>query len=209
MRRGVDASRAADYYAGAASAAGSAGVSIHDADAIQLLEAKVAKLEALREEKKRVNTAYRKAGKPRKVEDEGWDRFAKILDLKTNSSIVEAAKAVMSENYWMKSPLDTSELSRKIRYTKKRLEEVRAEREREEAEEVFELEGDGWSVEEIEDRLVLSLPGRIPKEKFREIRRSGWLWSRNFLAFVRKNTPNGRASAQHEVPRILNPGAAS
>ena len=47
-----------------------------------------------------------------------------------------------------------------------------------------------------ENRYVLKLKQRVGKDKFKEIRRSGWLWSPSREAFVRKCSPQARWAAQ-------------
>jgi hypothetical protein len=52
------------------------------------------------------------------------------------------------------------------------------------------------SLDRDENRYVLKLKQRVGKDKFKEIRGSGWLWSPRREAFVRKCSPQARWAAQ-------------
>lgn len=97
-----------------------------DPDAIEQLEAKARKLEAEREQCKRVNAAFRKAGSPKPDDSEGWRKVADILGASDND--LRHVRLDMARCHWHRQPFPPYVLTNKgaeIRRCRKRIEEVK------------------------------------------------------------------------------------
>lgn len=121
MGKVVEESRKADHHE--ARAAGleaqlARTIFSDDHDAIEQLEAKVARLDAQRDLEKKINKLWRKGG-AEALRAEG-----------ISPRLVKTAERLMSTCPWLKRPADTTHTSAEIRRCKKRIEEVRTRQQR-------------------------------------------------------------------------------
>lgn len=85
MRAAIEAERYAAELERRAEGVGRAGISSDDPDAAEKLTAKAATIDNRVEEMKRVNAAWRKAGKPDPANAEGWQQVADLLGVPAES----------------------------------------------------------------------------------------------------------------------------
>lgn len=79
LGRAVEATKKAEYLEGRADAVGSGGISSDDPEAIAKLREKLAGLEASQAYMAKINAAWRKAGKPKADDGEGWQKVAETV----------------------------------------------------------------------------------------------------------------------------------
>lgn len=107
-----------------------------DPDAVEALEAKIAKLEAQGEALKAVNIAYRKAGKPDPAagaDTPGWRRFAELCPMSAEG--LERLRVAWLHAPWEKQPVARYQLANlggNLTRLRKRVEEVKTRQERSE-----------------------------------------------------------------------------
>lgn len=182
------ANRAVEAYKAAKQAAWSAGnagraITSDDPEAVPALEAKIANLEAERDQAKEINRLFRRGG---------WNAVAEAGLVSPEG--VERLKKIMELAPYIKKPFETyhfSNLSANIRRYKERLEQLRAAAERPEAEPV---EGDGFRVEEDKGdcRIRFYFDKRPDRETCRLMRSKGFKFSRENLAWQRLLNDAGR-----------------
>lgn len=193
MGKGVEESKKAAYYASAAEAVGTAGVSSDDPDGVEKLTAKVAELEARQERMKAANVAIRK----------GDDAALVAL-------VGEKVAAALKVPPYPGGPIgfpsySLSNNSAVIRSTKARIEQLKAAA----TVETKTIETNvGCTVIENadENRVQIVFPGK-PDEATRAILKSrGFRWSPTAGAWQRFLNNAGRWAAQ-DVVRALTPAA--
>lgn len=149
-------------------------ISSEDPDAIDKLEAKLADLEASREEMKAINDTYRRGG---------WDAV-RAKGLMTEAQIADSqrmAKLMPGRNVPFRSYAFTNTAG-EIARIKKRIAEL--------AEGPLALdpiEGEGWRIEARPDlnRVAISFDAKPSAEVTTKLKRGGWRWSPRAGAWLR------------------------
>ena len=129
MGRGVEAAQRAKHHADKAEGIAAQldrAIYADDDDAVEALEARVADLSAEREERKRVQSAWRRAGRPEGADRSGWERVADTLGVPVES-LAEARKnaAIDPLSRGPFPPYVMSNLSASIRRYEGRLQKAR------------------------------------------------------------------------------------
>jgi hypothetical protein len=97
-----------------------------DADAAEQLEAKARSLEAQRDQMKRVNAAFRKAGSPKPDDADGWRRVAELVGQPDND--LREVRLDMARCHWERQPFPAYRLTNtgaEIRRCRARIEDVK------------------------------------------------------------------------------------
>lgn len=133
MRNGVDHGRMAEHHSERARGIErqlATSIFSDDADAIEALEAKISKLETERDRMKRINAAWRKAGKPNIGDRESWQVFVEGAELAQNEEL-KIARSQQLECYHPQPfpPYKLTNMGGTIRTAKKRIVEVRRQHE--------------------------------------------------------------------------------
>lgn len=213
LRRGAEELRRSEELARRADAVGTGGVSSDDPDAVAKLEAELAALEAKRtfyvEANKIVRSKGANDGVPELV------AFAEKLGIHitgTNAGRLwdkDYMGRIGYPDYALKN------LGANIRRIRGRIETLRARAAARAAvvsgaAQAWRTESAAGTAEEcpVENRCILRFAQRLPKERYQEVRRAGFVWSRTLEAFVRK--PSN--AARYNAARLLgiapeHPGA--
>lgn len=169
MRRGVEATKRADYYEQKAAGVGTGGISSDDPDAIAKLEAELAQVEERQRQMKRVNAAHK-----------AFLRDPSRLDASDLSEKVKALVRVYKPAYsWEPHPYAPYQLtnnSANARRIRERIKHLKAKAVRPAmAERVV---GDVRVVKNVEaNRLQLFFPGKPDDETRRKLKRYGFRWT--------------------------------
>lgn len=165
-RRGVDAAREADDLERRAQAAeNSTAISSDDPNALVELRAKVARLEARREDMKRTNREWRRGG---------WDAVSG-LDDDQKTKIKETLARVGRGDGPPFAPYQLTNLGGRIRQAKARIVQMETQRAIPSSESEV---GDVRIVDNADaNRVQLFLPGRPGPDLKTRLKRSGWRWS--------------------------------
>lgn len=97
-----------------------------DPDAIEAIEARIKNMEAQREQIKRTNAAWRKAGKPRPDNADGWRKVADLLGCSDND--LHKVRADMARDFIEREPIPAyvgQNLSGNIGRLRKRVEAIK------------------------------------------------------------------------------------
>lgn len=181
VERGQDAKRLAE----AAASVGSAGISSDDPEALDLLRRKLASLEQQRDDRKRLNAAWRKAKKPAPDDSEGWRKVADIYGCSDND--LRSVRTTFARFPWQKQPFPSYSLTnlggniRNVRERIAQLEAQAAEPERDD------IEGDGYTIREDRDinRVCVEFDARCSREVCKVLRSFGFKWNRTEGAWTR------------------------
>lgn len=198
MRRSIDESNKAKHYEQKAATVGRGGISSDDPEALAKLRAKLEGLEKMQADMKAANKIIRSKPKnestPEKIEQltaMGFEsgRAHQLFKPDFCGRIGFPSYALQNNNANIK----------RVRLRVATLEH--AEQAKQEAGDDTERvthEGDGFQVvEHIDDgRIWFVFDSKPSRETCQMMRRNGWKWSRQRMAWVRHLNGNGRASAQ-------------
>lgn len=177
--RAIRESSEASELRSRAASLGRAGVSSDDPDGPEKLRARLAEMEAKRDEMKRRNAQYRKVGAEGMTDADGtpW----------TDAAKARLAKAIAAAYSWEKAPhakWEIANLGANIRRVADRievLERAASEPEREP------IRGDGWTIYDDRDanRIGIRFPARQPDEVCARVKSMGFHWNRGAVAWTR------------------------
>lgn len=186
MGKGVAFSNEAKRLRGRAASVGTGGISSDDPEALQQLSAKLAKLEDTQSTMKRINRQYRKGG---------WAAVEGLTEAQR-----EAAQTAMDADWRSKPrPFETYQLSNNnanIRRIKARIKELEAAEQFEDFSEEF--EGYKTSACVADNRVRVAFDQRPNRDVTHFMRRSGFVFSRQAMAWQRKLN----AAGLHALQRI-------
>ena len=190
MDESVALSKKADELERRANSVGKGGVSSDDPDAIDKLQAKLDKITEWHGVMKKVNACFRKAG---------IDGIRAEFGDKVAATVESNLKACP----WIKRPFtwEITNNNANIRRIEKRIEELKAQGEREDVNE--EHEGFQFEVNTDENRVRFFFDG-IPSQEVRTLlKRNGFKWARSVGAWQRQATQNGMATADYIKPQVV------
>jgi len=194
FRRGCEEHENAEEFRRRADAVGHGGISSDDEDAITKLTAKLKKLEEQRDLMKRLNAAWRKAGKPSADDKEGW---AKVEAQGFSSAFVMHRRQDMARDFMVRAPYtyNLTNLGGNIRRIKERIKQLEQEAE---ALDWPGIKGEGYEFEAYttENRVLCYFDSKPPREVCRIMRSHGWRWNRTLGAWSRMLNAAGRRSAK-------------
>jgi hypothetical protein len=204
MRKSIEADDKAAYYRAKAAGVGRAGISSDDPDALVKLREKLAGMEADRELMKRINAAWRKAGRPGAENAEAWAKVGELAGIDEEG--VSRLRLESARDFMARAPYtyQLTNLGGNVKRVKERIEALERAAEAAEGPAAEPIKGDGWEIVEVpEDNRVRFFFDRRPtREVCAIMRRNGWRWSRTEGAWQRHLNNAGRHSAQ-EVARTL------
>lgn len=188
MHKAAQLSEKADYYEAKADGVGKGGISSDDPEAVAKLKTKLEKLQQFQEDMKRVNKQHR-AG--------GWDS---VTGLKPET--LDTCRRAMAASPWEKKPFPTYATSnnnaniKRIQKRIKSLETVIVAREP--------IKGPGFTITEHpeERRIWCEFDAKPDRDICQKMRRNGWKWSRNRLAWVRYLNANSRYCVRFIVAEL-------
>lgn len=185
-------------------------------EAIDLLRAKAAKLEADQEAMKALNAAWRKAGKPGRDSDEAaWQRFGDLASLSPQR--LHIYRRSMCDHYMAdhqpQAPVETWQLSNNlatIKATRARLADLEAVTAR--GEQSADVETSAGVVRVVEDpeaaRVQLFFPGKPDASTRTLLKSHGFRWAPSVGAWQRHLTNSGRFHADAVLAKIRTTTAA-
>lgn len=197
-RKAVEKSKEADDLRRRAERVGSAGISSDDPDAKELLEEKLRKLEAKQENRRAVNVAWRRAGRPDPKTSDGWEPVATELGVSVAAINEIRLEMAILRTYQPSAPpfpaYTFSNGNAEIRRLKARLAELEVAAiavPRDEDLGVCRL------VEDPADNRIRIIFGDKPEENVRLfLKRHGFRWSPTAKAWQRHLNGQGRAAAR-------------
>lgn len=208
MGQGVKLQEKADYYKEKAAAMTSnTAISSDDPDAIEKLEAKLARLMQNQEQMKKANAAIRKLAKQEMALE---DRAAKVAELSGINPAI--ARKVLEPDHCRRIGYRSFELSNNnavIRSTQQRLEQLKRQWATVEAVgEDRTIEHADLGITEVHNyvinRIQLKFPGK-PEASTRDILKGrGFRWSPREGAWQRQLNANGIAAAQDVISQLSN-----
>lgn len=165
------------------STVGTGGIQAGDPDALEKLEAKANRLEAMHEAMKQANAYYRKHGTL-----EGFDGFGREEAERINADM---------ERFGMRQPFPSWQLSNSlanIKRTRKRIEELTREKEADAEDRETEINGEPCTVVENAGimRLQLVFDGKPEAGTRDKLKAAGFRWSPKNGAWQRQLTDNAR-----------------
>jgi len=195
MRASVEATRKAEHYERKAAGVGKAGISSDDPEAISKLREKLAGMEASREKMKRVNSAWRKVGKPGPEYSEAWVKIAEAAGI--TAEVAGKIRVDMARDFIARAPFtyQLTNLGANIKRVEARISAL----EKKAAIPAAALvEGNGWRVEEApeDNRIRFYFDRRLSREACAVMRWNGWRWSPTVGAWQRHLNNAGRYSAE-------------
>lgn len=164
-----------------------------DPEALDALREKLQGLEATRDRKKEVNTAYRKGG---------WDLVRKVAPWFTEASIQNATDN-MQHFSSQTAPYESWELSNlgaNIRRIKKRIATLEVQRAQDDRELMF--KGGRYEEDMEGDRIRLHFDRRLTKAEYSWMRQHGFRFSRANQCFQRNLNPASRWNAQKAIAEM-------
>lgn len=192
MRKSVELTDKAEYYRQKAAGVGKGGISSDDPEAVEKLQAKIANAELYQEKVKAANKIIKRKPKNEPTPE----KIAELIEL-LNTDEHKARKLFEPDfcgRIGFASYLLTNN-NANIRRMKDRLESLRREADRPEADAI---EGEGYRIEEHteENRLWFVFDEKPSREVCELMRSYGWLWSRQRVAWVRQLNDRGRMTAK-------------
>lgn len=189
MHRSIEAAQKAKHYEHQAAAVGKGGISSDDPEAIRKLEAKLAHLEDNQNRMKKTNAEFRKSG----------------IDGISDEKLRDTIRSTLERFPYYKQPFPRYALTNNnsnIRTTKKRIESLRVEMNREP---VSDVEGEGFTLSEdqADNRILFHFDAK-PEEGIRDIlKRHGFRFSpRRNNAWVRQSNNGSRYAAKMVIAAI-------
>ncbi|MUK41524.1 DUF3560 domain-containing protein [Aliivibrio fischeri] len=198
MGKSVAASKKAEYLANRAQSVGTNGIASDDPEAVVKLKSKLESLERSQEIMKSVNRLLR----DKKLSD--LDKTQKMIELYQLTK--EQAQKLFEPDFSGRAGFASYALSNNnanIRTTKARIEELEALHNQQALEGKGEIEGLEWTLYEEDGRIKFSFDGKPSDDVRTLIKRYGFKWSRYSMAWVRKITVNGIASAEQLKEQLL------
>jgi hypothetical protein len=190
IMKGVELQKKSDYYSERASAAAANdAIMSDDPEALKKLAERIKTLEEGRDAMKAVNKAWRKAGKPKLDDVDGWQKVANDPSVTVTPEVLSQVRRSMALTPWQGQPYASysfQNLSANIKRLKLRLVAM-IEAEKQEAV-AFEI--GGVRVEEEDGRINVYFPGK-PSEDTRKRLKSYPLslkWSPRSGCWTRKMT---------------------
>lgn len=189
-----ESAKASHYEEKAIAAENNNAISSDDPEAVVKLREKIERLEAKQKGMRAVNAA--------------WRKFKKNPESLEKSKLSDAEKAVIRafepEYSWQKGPFESYQMSNNngnLRRCKLRLKQLEAESEREESPDVV---GNGFKIvaDGDENRILLKLDAKPPKESCRALRQAGFRWAPSRGAWSRQLNANGRFAAKMMAERF-------
>ena len=205
MGKCVSESKKADHYRRKADAAeNNRAISSDDPEAVTLLRSKLADLERTREQRKAINAAWRKAGKPDAENLEGWEKVAELAKLRPGSALATSLRVSVGTGPRVFAPFPAyslSNLGARIKATKDRIAHLK----RESAAEHKETEHNGITVvENVEaNRLQIIFPGKPSADVRTLLKRNGFRWAPSAGAWQRQLNNAARWSAETVIKGAL------
>jgi len=209
IRRGVEASKAADELERRANAAeANNAISSDDPDSVEKMRENIAEMERRREHMKKANAAFRKVGRPGHgpEHDAAWIRYAEILGVSPDCASVAAARRHIEMAYsFHRTPFPSyalANLGANIRRCKDRLKKLEylanmADRP--------DREGSIGDVDVIdspsENRLQLYFSGKPDAATRGKLKRHGFRWARSLGCWQRMRG----IGAEHAAEAALGP----
>ena len=199
MRRGFAAETQARDLERRAASVGKGGVSADDPDAVAKLRAKLEKMEAARDQAKKINAHWRKHGSMQGfpgISDEGAAR----IDAKMAAQN-EAGASWVPDKQKVYPTYHFTNLGANIRRVRDRITALEREAARPAAERVI---GAGWQVVEDADdnRLLFIFDAKPSRDVCRLMRVHGFRWSPSRVAWVRQLNAGARAAADRAAQSI-------
>ena len=179
------------------------GISSDRADAGDLIAQRIAELQAKQEHMKKVNAAWRKAGKPDADNKDAWATVAGILGIDAGCELIRALRLGIARDFANRGPYPAYALQNNnanIRRLQQRAVDVERNAS---AEAVEETHGDITLSECPDDnRIRLVFPGKPDAETRTLLKRNGWRWSPRATAWQRHLNAAGRASARYVLEQL-------
>jgi hypothetical protein len=196
MRKSIDLDKKAkDLRRRAASAEDNGAISSDDPQAIAKLRGKLASLSANRDLMKRINAAWRKAGKPDADNQDGWRTVADTVGMDPND--LRRTRHDMARDPMNRAPFSyhLTNLGANIRRVRDRIQELEREDAQPETQGPIRI-GPGYSVTDSpeQNRILFEFDMKPPREVCRIMRRHGWKFSRQLMAWCRLRNANSRAA---------------
>lgn len=199
VRRQVELGEKAAHYERRAERYGTRGISSDNPEAIDLLRAKVAELEATRDLEKEINAEIARQVKARAkagtLPPEGWGRVPAHLEIIAALDIPETLRRGLESQAraypW--APKFGAGTTAEIRRCEQRIRDLEATSTARE-----DVRGEGWVISEntIDNRIEIHFDARQPDAIVEVLRREGWRWTPSKTAWTRQLTPNARTSAE-------------
>jgi hypothetical protein len=202
MRKAHEESERAKELQHRADAVGTGGISSDDPQAVEKLREKLADFENSRDLQKRINTAWRKCGKPAPDNAEAWQSVADEVGISDN--ILGKVRLNMARQPYHKAPFPSyvfQNCGANIRRIKQRIEELETAASVPEAPPaVFE----GFTVREDkeENRICIEFPGKPSADVRAILKGHGWRWNRRLTAWTRHLNNGGRHSAEWVAEKL-------
>jgi hypothetical protein len=194
MDRCLEENKKAEYYAAKAAAVGRGGISADDPDAIKKLEAKLSRLEAERANIKDTNKKARKAAKD-----------GNLQPLKDMGLSDKTIHGLLNPQYGFEKPgypdYVLKNLGANIRDTKKRIDRLQEEQDREDFGPFGSLDELGWTVFEDRDdnRVCVEFMAKPDAESRGELKGRAFKWSNMNDRWQRQSSANARYAAKQIV----------
>ena len=206
MRKGSEEHKKAKHYRDRAAGVGHAGISSDDPDACEKIRAQIAAGDAKRDLGKKLNAAWRRAGRPREAAD--WQaKFQPVLLESFGISAEGSERMRASFQSYEANPIPAYVFSNWNGNRKRYLERLAELERKDEEPEPEPVEGDGWRAEVSDSRVRVYFDAK-PEESVRTmLKRHGFRWAPTVGAWQRQDTGNGRYACQ-QVVRALNARAA-
>lgn len=196
MRGMVDALDRAEHYERKADGVGRGGISSDDPEATDKLRTKIEAAEASQAYMVAVNKAWRKAGRPKPDNLDGWKAVAEAIG--EPPSAMERARLDLARFPYQGQPYASFSLSNNSANIKRMKDRLADLERRTEAQTVEKTEANGVRIVENveENRLQIIFPGK-PDEKTRKMLKShGFRWAPSACAWQRQLNASARYAAQ-------------
>lgn len=184
MRKAIEEDDRAAELRSRAAGVGRAGISSDDPDAVPKLREKLEKMEAKRERMKRINAAWRKAGKPEADNAEAWAKAGALAEL--DAAEVNALRLGMANDYLTRAPFtyELTNLGGNIKRVKERIASLERATEEPEREPI---EGPGFRVYEDreENRTCVAFDAKPAADTRAFLKARGFRWNRRLGAWTR------------------------
>lgn len=161
-----------------------------DADAVEQLQARIAEREVKRDRYKAVNAAWKKAGKPKSDDAEGWARVASLLATDEEKALALRGLKTLQLCPYHEKPFPSyvfSNLSANIRRDKGRIEEVR----RRQARAAKAEEAGGVVVEGTGEWCRVTFAEKPARAVLDALKAAGFMWGGGSWTGKRASLPEG------------------
>lgn len=169
-----------------------------DDDAIERLADKITDLESQRDANKAINAAWRKAGKPKPVDTDGWARVAEVMGVKADDPQVKIARIGMANDFMDRAPFPPyvgQNLSGRIKQAKDRIEQIK----RQQANSAAADEAGGVLVKRIAangtEYAVVTFAEKPEYSVIRSLKDAGFHWGSGSWHGRAENLPGDLATA--------------